>query len=117
MKIGAAKKSQFDGRIHLTLAGLVFFGDFNTITDELPNYFLDYRERLSGETRWSDRVCSGDGDWSGNIFDFYYKVIDRLTADVKRPFKLDKDLSRIDDTPIHASLRECLANALIHADY
>ena len=71
MKIGAAKKSQFDGRIHLTLAGLVFFGDFNTITDELPNYFLDYRERLSGETRWSDRVCSGDGDWSGNIFDFY----------------------------------------------
>lgn len=48
---------------------------------------------------------------------FYYKVIDRLTADVKRPFKLDKDLSRIDDTPIHASLRECLANALIHADY
>ena len=40
MKIGAAKKSQFDGRIHLTLAGLVFFGDFNTITDELPNYFL-----------------------------------------------------------------------------
>lgn len=117
MKIGAAKKSQFDGHIHPTLAGLIFFGDFNTITDELPNYFLDYRERLSGETRWSDRVCSGDGDWSGNIFDFYYKVIDRLTADVKRPFKLDKDLSRIDDTPIHASLRECLANSLIHADY
>lgn len=117
MKIGAAKKSQFDGRIHPTLAGLVFFGDFNTITDELPNYFLDYRERLSGQTRWSDRVCSGDGDWSGNIFDFYFKIINRLTADIKRPFKLDKNLSRIDDTPIHASLRECLANSLIHADY
>ena len=88
-----------------------------TITEELPNYFLDYRERLSNETRWSDRVCSGDGNWSGNIFDFYFKIIDRLTADVKTPFKLDSNLQRIDDTPIHRSLRECLANALIHADY
>ena len=117
LKIGAARKSQNDGRIHPTLGGLIFFGDFITITDELPNYFLDYRERLSGDTRWSDRVSSGDGTWSGNIFDFYYKVIDRLTADVKKPFKLDSNLLRIDDTPIHKSLRECLANALIHTDF
>lgn len=117
IKIGAAKKSQFDGCVHPTLAGLIFFGDFITITEELPNYFLDYRERLLTETRWSDRVCSGDGDWSGNIFDFYYKIIERLTADVKRPFKLDKNLARVDDTPVHAALRESLANALIHADY
>ena len=88
-----------------------------TITDELPNYFLDYREHLSNDTRWTDRVCSGDGTWSGNIFDFYYKVIDRLTADVKKPFRIDSSLMRIDDTPIHKSLRECLANALIHADF
>lgn len=51
LKIGAARKSQNDGRIHPTLGGLIFFGDFITITDELPNYFLDYRERLSGDTR------------------------------------------------------------------
>ncbi len=117
LKIGAAKKSQVDGKIHPTLGGLIFFGDFMTITDEVPNFFLDYRERLSTETRWSDRVCSGDGDWSGNVFDFYFKVIDRLTSDVKKPFKLDANLQRIDDTPVHKSLRECLANALIHADY
>ena len=30
---------------------------------------------------------------------------------------LDGNLQRVDDTPIHRSLRECLANALIHADY
>ena len=117
IKIGAAKKSREDGKIHPTLGGLIFFGDFITITEELPNYFPDYRERLSNETRWSDRVCSGDGNWSGNIFDFYFKIIDRLTADVKTPFKLDSNMQRIDDTPIHRSLRECLANALIHADY
>lgn len=116
MRIGAAKKGE-DRKVHPTLAGLLFFGDFMTIVDEVPNYFLDYRERLSNETRWSDRVCSGDGDWSGNVFDFYFKVIDRLTSDVKRPFKLDANLTRVDDTPIHAALREALANALIHADY
>lgn len=117
MKIGAAKISDADGKIHPTLGGLIFFGEFINIMDELPNFFLDYREKMSAETRWSDRVCSGDGDWSGNVFDFYYRVIDRLTADVKRPFMLDEKLTRIDDTPIHKGLRECLANALIHADY
>ena len=117
LKIGAAKKSQNDGKIHPTLGGLIFFGDFMTITEELPDYFLDYREHLSNDARWSDRVSSGDGTWSGNIFDFYYKVIDRLTADVKRPFRIDSNLMRIDDTSIHKALRECLANALIHANF
>ena len=117
LKIGAARKGQHDGKVHPTLAGLLFFGDYITITNELPQYFLDYRERLSNDTRWSDRVCSNDSNWSGNIFDFYFKIIDRLTADVKRPFALNSDLQRIDDTPVHKALRECLANALIHADY
>ena len=117
IKIGACRVSEVDGKIHPTLGGLIFFGDFVEIMNELPNFFLDYRERQSFDTRWSDRVCSGDGDWSGNVFDFYFRIIDRLTADVKRPFKLDNNLMRIDDTPVHKALRECLANALIHADY
>lgn len=33
---------------------------------------------------------------------------------MKRPFRLDSNLLRIDDTSIHKSRRECLANALIH---
>ncbi len=117
LKIGAARISDVDGKIHPTLGGLIFFGNYIDITYELPNFFLDYRERLSNEKRWTDRVCSQDGDWSGNVFDFYYKIIDRLTSDVQRPFALDDKLTRIDDTPIHKALRECLANALIHADY
>ena len=40
-----------------------------------------------------------------------------MTADVKRPFRLDANLQRIDDTSIHKALRDGLANALIHADY
>lgn len=116
IKIGAAKKGT-DAVVHPTRAGLLFFGDFMTIVDEFPNYFLDYRERLSSDTRWSDRVYSGDGTWSGNIFDFYFKIIDRLTSDVKKPFQLDSNMLRMDETPIHSALREALANAIIHADY
>lgn len=115
IKIGAAKVDG-NGVVRPTLGGLLFFGEFLTIMGEMPNFFLDYRERLRDETRWTDRVCSGDGDWSGNVFDFYYKIIDRLTADVKVPFEL-VGIERNDDTPVHQALREALANALIHADY
>ena len=117
VKIGAARISEMDGKVHPTLGGLIFFGNFVNIMYELPSFFLDYRARLSNENRWSDRVCSGDSDWSGNVFDFYFRIIDRLTADVRRPFMLDENLVRVDDTSVHKALRECLANSLIHADY
>ena len=117
IKIGAARISQYDGKVHPTLAGLIFFGDFIAITDELPYFFLDYREKTSLDTRWADRVCSSDGDWSGNVYDFYFRVVDRITSSVKRPFVLDDSLIRQDDTNIHRALREALANSLIHADY
>ncbi len=117
LKIGAAKIAEVDGKIHPTLGGLIFFGNYIDISDVLPNFFLDYREKLKTDTRWMDRICSGDGDWSGNVYDFYFKVIDRLTSDVKKPFKINEQLLREDDTPVHKSLREAFANALIHADY
>ena len=116
-KIGAARQCS-DGKVHPTLAGLVCFGDFMTIMRVLPDYFLDYRERLSNETRWNDRVAAHDATWSGNIYDFFFKIHDRVTGDVKVTFKIAADgITRIDDTPVHKALREVLANALIHADY
>ena len=116
-KIGAARQCP-DGKVHPTLAGLVCFGNFVTIMQVLPDYFLDYRERLSNETRWNDRVAAHDATWSGNIYDFFFKIHDRVTSDVKIPFKIASDgITRIDDTPVHKALREVLANALIHADY
>lgn len=117
MKIGAAARGR-DGKVHPTLAGLVCFGDFNEITNVLPYFFLDYREHLSPDVRWTDRVCSGDDNWSGNIFDFFFRINQSITAGVKVPFKIASDnVTRDDDTPVHKALREVLANALIHADY
>ena len=117
MKIGAAVRGR-DGKVHPTLAGLVCFGDFNEITNVLPYFFLDYREHLSPDVRWTDRVCSGDANWSGNVFDFFFRINQSITAGVKVPFKIASDnVTRDDDTPVHKALREVLANALIHADY
>ena len=39
----------------------------------------------------------------------------KLTADLKRSFKLE-GVERIDDTPIHKAVREGMTNMIIHAD-
>ena len=67
--------------------------------------------------RWSDRICSGTGEWSGNIYDFFFRVYNRLIQDIHLPFMLKNGLERITDTSLHKAMREVLANCLIHADY
>ena len=81
-----------------------------------PEYFLDYREELDPTIRWTDRVQSSSGEWSGNVCDFYFRVYNKIIKDVKIPFKMVGG-ERIDDTPVHKALREALANCLINADY
>ncbi|MBQ9002092.1 MAG: hypothetical protein IJ087_09595 [Eggerthellaceae bacterium] len=66
---------------------------------------------------WADRFTSQPGDWSGNVFDFYYKVYNKLKAALKVPFALDDNMRRIDDTPAHKALREAIANCLTNANY
>jgi predicted HTH transcriptional regulator len=114
-KTGAARGSEA-GQLKPTLAGLLMFGTEDVITQILPDYFLDYREIYDND-RWSDRVVSNLGEWSGNIFDFFFKIVNRLTSDIKIPFRLRNGVERASDTPIHVALREALANAVIHADY
>jgi len=115
--IGGWKKDRQTGKEGLTLAGLLMFGKLPSIQEELSNYMLDYQERPEAKTenRWIDRLTI-DGTWSGNIFDFYLKVIRKLYSDLKVPFVLDKDV-RKDETPIHTALREALINTIVHADY
>lgn len=115
--IGGWRKDRETGESGLTVAGLLMFGRFTAIQEELPNYMLDYQERPEARTekRWIDRVTL-DGKWSGNLFDFYRKVYLKLTADLKVPFHLEKG-ERKDETPVHEALREALANVLVHADY
>lgn len=114
-KLGAVSRGK-DGKRYPTVAGLLMFGHEYEIVKEFPNYFLDYQEHFDDTTRWTDRIVSSSGDWSGNVYDFYFKVYNRIAQDIKTPFKI-KNGERIDDTPVHTALREALANCIINADY
>ncbi|MES2614508.1 MAG: RNA-binding domain-containing protein [Bdellovibrionota bacterium] len=116
-RIGGFAKERSENKVGLTIAGLLMFGRNETIAEVFPNVFLDYQEQsvVLEEARWIDRITP-DGTWSGNLFDFYRKVIVKLIQDLKQPFQL-KNSIRIDETPLHESLREALVNTIIHADY
>ena len=113
---GAARRDEH-GVVHPTRAALLMFGNFGQIVGVFPHYFVDYYEKLDDNPRYSDRICPFTVGFSGNLFDFYTMVSTQLTADVKTPFALDDEMYRIDDTPVHRAIRECLANTLIHADF
>ena len=116
-RIGAYGINRETGGRGLTKAGLLMFGMQHTIAEVFPNYMVDYQERPHAQTeaRWIDRVVP-DGSWSGNLYDFYRKVYNKLIQDLKIPFEL-KDGVRQEDTPVHIALREALVNCIVHADY
>jgi len=119
-KLGGWRKERASSVEGITVAGLLMFGKDDAIRspEAIPGFNLDYREIPQDATkiRWFDRLTQ-DGTWAGNIFQFYERVIIKLTADLKIPFKLSQELFRVDDTIVHEAIREALVNALIHADY
>ena len=117
MKLRAIAKND-NGELSPTVAGLLFFGEAYRITEVFPNYFLDYREESADKSvRWLFRTHSDEGDWSGNLYDFYYKVINRMDDDIAVPFVNRKDGHRVDRVDVHAALGEAVANALAHSNY
>ncbi|BAQ61915.1 hypothetical protein GM3708_2321 [Geminocystis sp. NIES-3708] len=118
INLGGWKSDRTTGKEGLTYAGLLMFGKELSITQALPHYHLDYQERLSidPEKRWTYRITL-DGRWQGNLFNFYYRVYDRLVRDLDLPFKLGEYSVREGETHVHQALREALSNCLIHADH
>lgn len=106
LKLGAAGIGS-DSKLHPTAAGLLMFGNEFDIVREYNNYFLDYQEQSGENALWEERIISSSGDWSGNVYDFYFRVYDKLTQNVNFSQK----------TEVHQALREALANCLINADY
>jgi ATP-dependent DNA helicase RecG len=116
-RLGGWRRDRTSATEGLTLAGLLMFGKDQAIRDPhaAPSYFVDYREKLDPQTRWTDRIYP-DGTWEANLFQFYSRVWPKLASGLPTPFKLEGAMRR-DVTPAHEALREAFVNALIHADY
>lgn len=101
----------------LTLAGLLMFGKGLSIRERLDNIRMDYIDKtnLADGQRWSDRITY-DGTWENNLYNFFHKVVGKLTADLRKPFVLD-GIARNDDSPVFRAVREAVTNMIIHADY
>ena len=101
----------------LTPAGLLMFGKGVSIRERFDNIRMDYidESNLVPGSRWSDRLTY-DGMWENNLYNFVRQITPRLSAGIKRPFKLE-GMIRIDDTPIHKAIREAVVNMMIHSDY
>ena len=117
-KLGAYRLDRGTKQEGLTFGGLLMFGKESSITEALPHFHLDYQEHLSSDPdeRWNYRITA-DGTWECNLYNFYYRVYNRIIQDIEVPFALDKEGIRIGETHVHEAIREVLANALIHADH
>ena len=113
--IGAARMDK--GTMRPTNAGLMMFGKDYAIMPEIPGFFLDYREYAGDGDEWVLRRCSGSPNWSGNLFDFYIFVTNRIPSMVGTGFSVPDGINREDDTQMIRALREVVTNALVHADY
>ena len=114
--IGAAAVSKTDGKLHPTAAGLLMFGNDYDIVQEYPEYFLDFQEHLDPTIRWTDRLWSTSGTWSGNVFDFFLRAYSKIALGLKVSFQM-QGIQRVDDTPVHKAVREALVNCLSNADF
>ncbi len=116
-KIGAYAVEYETGREGITLAGLLMFGKYDSITNISgdPNFFVDYKERIATnnpDVRWTHRIYP-DGLWEANLYQFYVKVYNRLIQVLPRPFIIRNGV-RQEETPAHDAVREALINCIIH---
>jgi len=105
------------GKEGLTMAGLLMFGKGLSVRERFDNFRMDYIDfcNLIGEERYSDRLTY-DGRWENNLYQFFSRVIPKVTFDLPRPFRME-GIQRIDDTPQHKAVREAFTNAIIHSDF
>ena len=119
MKIGALKKNRSTEKIESTLGGLLVFGKTESIKEAIPFIHFDYFDKsIISKERWNDRVVY-DGTWGeGNLYNFFFTVIQKLYNLIEKNFKIaDDNLSRVDHSDIHIAIREAFVNSIIHADF
>ena len=116
--IGVLRKNRNTSVMNLTIAGLLFFGKYNSILDRFPHYHVDFFDKRGDSQRWSFRIESGNLDFPDlNLFNYYRLVSEKLLLSIDRDFELDEYTIRKNPTDLTIALREAFVNMIIHADY
>lgn len=120
IRIGAAGEGR-DDKVHATLEGLLMFGYEEQIRKEYPKYSLKYIEYdSSSNIDRIEHISSSSGTWSGNIYDFFFIVLEKLYSQLSLPLKLqtlDSSIVRIPYGTTLFTIREALANCFTNADF
>ena len=118
-KLGGYRKDRETGKEGFTLAGLLMFGKYESIIDNVcaPDFFPDYQEWLNDDpdARWSTRIYP-DGTWEANLFQYYRRALPRLQNFLPNPFRLEGN-TRKEETSAHVAIREAFINLCVHSDF
>lgn len=104
-----------------TVAGLLVFGKYRSIRDAINHYsveYIDKRLSLENQERYSDRIIY-DGTWGeGNLYNFFFAVIPKLSNSLISKFDVEDDnITRKDESLLHIAIREALVNSIIHCNF
>lgn len=106
-----------NGDLRLTEAGLLMFGYEYEIVKKFADYILDYEEILDDSIRWTNRIKSDDMTWSGNIYDFFFRIIPLINEAFPAKFELDRYGERISESKASIAVREGLINCICNANF
>ena len=96
----------------LTNGAIAFFGRYADISRVFPSFHLDYQRYAGGKERWEERIASDDFTFSGNMFDFYSKVMDSLKSRLPNAFQRSQDGVNDDGSSLYDAVSEALINSL-----
>ncbi len=114
LRIGAM--IDYNGKYVLKNGCVLFLGNISDIIQICPNYFLDYQENMTEQTRWDRRIVSDDYSFNANLFNFFDLVRSNIIRNLPNPFRTD-GVSNLNGTDIQRSVVEGVVNAITNCDY